>query len=743
MPQNIETVLPRPSVGRGRNLSCELATAGRYDSTGTLTHQSSSGSGELIEEMTLDPTPQERDIRQQDPRFTIRQQSESSFSDSHCSYNHDISAESSELSEDEMESSSISGQSKRSGQAVTNQTLLRKQILEIQGNSALSGAEKAKMIQDLMSKPWQQKQKQELKKDTRITNFLTQKSKDFSVVLESDKSKTYYESYKDNDVYVLLDGSACRANIRIDIALAQHQMPPEYQDTYSHIYCNDCEKKSHAKFHFIYHKCGHCRGYNTKLISTQIGLPADACIAADVVLEQTHERYITSQIISSVSHPAGLLSDCQFSKLATFDTTSTAFKQLQSTTPIDLTLAPSYSPPILALYSYTSNPNFTNQTAATLDGLIRYASRQSYQQTVIVAEILKYQYAGWYNTNVEQQLIAWFESNAIESLWKSTTLIDPAAPKAQYGMGNWHSTMSEGLLNYYFLKNNTAGIQFVLQYYQRMFYSTNGEECEICRDVEHANYGIGSLVQIAESFWHQGVDLYSYGPTGYSGLPGLAQVLETTSYIILNNNWPDNQTSIDLGWGTCISFLKNTFTPGGFHIGYNHYANRLGLNMPNTQILIGLNSDTAYYFNWGLGIFTHFGTGYCDSSIGVSNSFGVNIPSNPVPIGSPPVDSFNSSSTMTTISASSFALPSLQSSPTSSKYSADSTLTFNSPSPTSFLTLAYLTTFKSLTTSSLSTTLSTTAVPTALFQTNTSLLLSALTNSNPPSGLTGQISIYY
>lgn len=51
--------------------------------------------------------------------------------------------------------------------------------------------------------------------------------------------------------------------------LSQHQMPIEYQKTRSYVYCNDCEKKCWAKYHFLYHSCNDCKGYNTKLISTQ------------------------------------------------------------------------------------------------------------------------------------------------------------------------------------------------------------------------------------------------------------------------------------------------------------------------------------------------------------------------------------------------------------------------------------------------------------------------------------------
>ena len=62
---------------------------------------------------------------------------------------------------------------------------------------------------------------------------------------------------------------------KIDAMLAEHQMPQEYQNTESHIYCNDCEKKSNAKFHFLYHKCAHCKGYNTKVLATYEVSPAE------------------------------------------------------------------------------------------------------------------------------------------------------------------------------------------------------------------------------------------------------------------------------------------------------------------------------------------------------------------------------------------------------------------------------------------------------------------------------------
>mmetsp|Transcript_36701 Transcript_36701/g.59292 ORF Transcript_36701/g.59292 Transcript_36701/m.59292 type:complete len:814 (-) Transcript_36701:151-2592(-) len=45
----------------------------------------------------------------------------------------------------------------------------------------------------------------------------------------------------------------------------RQRLPPEHARRTSHILCNDCEKKSTAPFHYLYHKCQHCSSYNTRL----------------------------------------------------------------------------------------------------------------------------------------------------------------------------------------------------------------------------------------------------------------------------------------------------------------------------------------------------------------------------------------------------------------------------------------------------------------------------------------------
>ncbi|KAI9275668.1 zinc-ribbon-domain-containing protein [Phascolomyces articulosus] len=54
----------------------------------------------------------------------------------------------------------------------------------------------------------------------------------------------------------------------LDQELAQQTMPAEYKHFISHIFCNDCEKRSETDYHFFYHKCCHCKSYNTTVLKT-------------------------------------------------------------------------------------------------------------------------------------------------------------------------------------------------------------------------------------------------------------------------------------------------------------------------------------------------------------------------------------------------------------------------------------------------------------------------------------------
>ncbi|KAF9901906.1 hypothetical protein EC991_005554 [Linnemannia zychae] len=55
---------------------------------------------------------------------------------------------------------------------------------------------------------------------------------------------------------------------KIDSLLAEQTMPPDYANIFSIVLCNDCEVKSEAPYHFLYHRCDKCHGYNTKVLET-------------------------------------------------------------------------------------------------------------------------------------------------------------------------------------------------------------------------------------------------------------------------------------------------------------------------------------------------------------------------------------------------------------------------------------------------------------------------------------------
>ncbi|KAL5726400.1 hypothetical protein ACHQM5_009446 [Ranunculus cassubicifolius] len=54
----------------------------------------------------------------------------------------------------------------------------------------------------------------------------------------------------------------------LDALLATEELPEEYRDRCQDILCNDCDRKGSARFHWLYHKCGICGSYNTRVIKS-------------------------------------------------------------------------------------------------------------------------------------------------------------------------------------------------------------------------------------------------------------------------------------------------------------------------------------------------------------------------------------------------------------------------------------------------------------------------------------------
>jgi hypothetical protein len=94
---------------------------------------------------------------------------------------------------------------------------------------------------------------------------------------------------------------------------------------------------------------------------------------------------------------------------------------------------------------------------------------------------------------------------------------------------------------------------------------------ETCRDNgHHSQFALGSALHAAEVAWHQGVDVYTENQERYTA------AMELMATQLLTGSMQ----------GTCSD---NTSSPDRYdtwEVGYNHYHNRAGVALPNTQKLI-------------------------------------------------------------------------------------------------------------------------------------------------------------
>ncbi|XP_065860744.1 zinc finger protein BRUTUS isoform X2 [Euphorbia lathyris] len=59
----------------------------------------------------------------------------------------------------------------------------------------------------------------------------------------------------------------------LDALLAAEELPEEYRERCQDILCNDCDRKGTARFHWLYHRCGFCGSYNTRVIKIETEKP--------------------------------------------------------------------------------------------------------------------------------------------------------------------------------------------------------------------------------------------------------------------------------------------------------------------------------------------------------------------------------------------------------------------------------------------------------------------------------------
>jgi len=209
---------------------------------------------------------------------------------------------------------------------------------------------------------------------------------------------------------------------------------------------------------------------------------------------------------------------------------------------------------------------------------------------VKAGELLKHLWAGWDKAS-EARYVKWLDDIILPWLTK---------PLGWDNRNNWGLSMCEARLMISIFRDGavTSKYNYANEFtwaqteYQRIsagYVSATGQTGEYTRDFYHNCFSIGSLIQIPEILWHQGIDLYSHRNSL------MHTSLEFNALPLLGKK-PLNA----VGETKDIWYL-----PCGWHIGYKHYHGRKGLPMPNTAEVIKKNPCDVFTFHWGLGSLTH------------------------------------------------------------------------------------------------------------------------------------------
>lgn len=199
------------------------------------------------------------------------------------------------------------------------------------------------------------------------------------------------------------------------------------------------------------------------------------------------------------------------------------------------------------------------------------------------AEILKYTWTKW-TADHEKTFNAFIDRVGMPALLGRYVEI-------KKWNNNWILTMIECLIQIGLYRNDVA----MVNKYAREFITVmpccifeNGFSTETKRDQCHLQFQIGSLVQVCEMLFHQGMDLYGLNNNRIS------KCMEYHAFI-LNGGVPPEVKKEEL---KDVWFLHCSW-----EIGYNHYVNRKKMQMPETNKLLSKRGSRPEHvtFNWGPG----------------------------------------------------------------------------------------------------------------------------------------------
>jgi hypothetical protein len=153
--------------------------------------------------------------------------------------------------------------------------------------------------------------------------------------------------------------------------------------------------------------------------------------------------------------------------------------------------------------------------------------------------------------------------------------------------------MAEARMQLAILREDKEEFDKMVLEYKRVFlvyvlpWST-GQCLETKRDIVHSCFGLGSMINICEMAWHQGVDLYNIE---------LMRCIEYHARIINGEVPSDLQPS---------EIKENRFQCIGWEIGYRHFKTIKNLAMPHTERLLMKYRPEKACLCWGLSTMTHF-----------------------------------------------------------------------------------------------------------------------------------------
>lgn len=163
--------------------------------------------------------------------------------------------------------------------------------------------------------------------------------------------------------------------------------------------------------------------------------------------------------------------------------------------------------------------------------------------------------------------------------------------------GNWHYSIICARMQIAILREDVAEWTWALNKYKETLPLSIGASCgchwytaETTRDMTHAMFLIGGLLQVPEMALHQG--------DGSLWDDRLADVLENHAAIMLRevpNGITKDQIKTPYGW----------WVEPVFEVGYAHFVQRKKKKMPKVEALLARARPERVTFHWGGGTLTH------------------------------------------------------------------------------------------------------------------------------------------